>query len=131
MKVFLSVFLAIMAALFVAKLLDDPPDTQTTNGPAPRSVRPARHLASPNFRVRVRKSNMGGASFLVRILDVQSANDDPVLVKTVSINENKDCTENPNKTLALGETITLLAEFCDPIKVRIVTDRGEVTYHFD
>jgi hypothetical protein len=89
-------------------------------------------------------------------LKVQSLNDKPIEVKKVIVNENEECSANPltklanalksegrdsrmleaaagaidgqTGTMKYGEVAVIPLYNCLPAKVRIVTDRGQVTY---
>ena len=67
----------------------------------------------------------------VASLTIQSANDYPVLLREIVINEKPQCSVKPNKSLTLGDTYDVSLGACDPLKVRIVTDHGEAIYSFN
>jgi hypothetical protein len=92
-------------------------------------------------------------------LTIQSMNDDPIQVKDVVVNENADCTADPLPklraaqkaaggdvealdriiaretprvaTMKFGDKTTVRYLDCDPIRVRIITDRGEAVYDLE
>jgi hypothetical protein len=51
----------------------------------------------------------------VASLSIQSANDYPVLLKEVVINEKPQCSVRPNATLTLGDTYDVPLISCEPI----------------
>ena len=94
----------------------------------------------------------------VRRLTIQSLNEQPVVVKNVVVNDNEECTANPLAKLAdalkaEGRDVGMLAQLaaksavattmkygdvanvplygCQPIRVRVLTDRGESVYLFE
>jgi hypothetical protein len=102
-------------------------------------------INSPNFKVRHHVKQVEGACkynpsgtlclqhsyYPYASLTIQSANDYTVELKEVVINEKSECTVKESKTMTLGDTYEVPLGGCDPIKVRIVTDRGEAVYNFD
>lgn len=94
----------------------------------------------------------------VRRLKVQSLNEQPITITNVVINDNDDCSTNPIakiakalkaegrdpgllsqlpdqskyvSTLKYGDVANVPTFGCEPVKVRIVTDRGEKTYDLE
>jgi hypothetical protein len=91
-------------------------------------------------------------------LKIQSLNDEPILVKNVVVNDNEECSANPLAKLAgalksegrdpgvLGQvpatsSVTATMKYgdvaevplfgCEPVRVRIITDRGEKVYELE
>lgn len=101
--------------------------------------------SGPDFKVRHRvreveagcRYNPTGMKCLqydhasVASVSIQSANSYPILLKEVVINEKEQCSVKPNTTLTLGDTYDVALNFCDPIKIRIVTDHGDAIYGFN
>jgi hypothetical protein len=76
------------------------------------------------------------------ILNVQSLEENPVVVKRILANDDPKCvnTDQPQSVtqpIKLGQALKFLlgvpsfGPVCDPVKVVITTDRGEVAFHFD
>jgi hypothetical protein len=97
----------------------------------------------PDFKVAVVEEYLDrSATRPVPFLKIQSLNDDPVTITSVIMNENDDCSDkNINQKLNLGDVyktppatkvfmLLLAGKMCEPVKVRIRTDRGEVVYTF-
>jgi hypothetical protein len=66
-------------------------------------------------------------------LKVQSLDEQPIAISDVTVNERPDCilvNGSKNTTMSFGD-VSYVISLCDPLRVRIVTDRGESTYHFE
>ena len=66
-------------------------------------------------------------------LKVQSLGEEPVAVRDVTVNGRPDCVlvNGPKDTTMNYGDVSYVISLCDPLRVRIVTDRGESTYHFE
>ena len=66
-------------------------------------------------------------------LKVQSLNDEPVSIKDLIVNDRAECilVNGPkDSTMKFGDVSYVLTR-CEPIRVRILTDRGEKTYEME
>jgi hypothetical protein len=66
-------------------------------------------------------------------LKVQSLGEQPVAIRDVTVNGRSDCVlvNGPKDTTMNFGDVSYVISLCDPLRVRIVTDRGESTYHFE
>ncbi len=66
-------------------------------------------------------------------LKVQSLGELPVAIKDVAVNDRPDCIliNGPKDTTMNFGDVSYVISRCEPVRVRIVTDRGESTYNFD
>jgi hypothetical protein len=91
-------------------------------------------------------------------LTLQSLNEQPVVVQNVIVNDNEDCSANPlaklatalkaeghdpgllaripatssvQATMKYGDVATVPLFGCEPVRVRVVTDRGEKVYDLE
>jgi hypothetical protein len=91
-------------------------------------------------------------------LKIQSLNEQPILVKNVIVNDNADCSANPlaklsaalkaegrdpgllervpptssvTATMKYGDVATVPLFGCEPVRVRVITERGERIYEME
>jgi hypothetical protein len=66
-------------------------------------------------------------------LKVQSLGEQPIAVKDVTVNDRPECIliNFPKDTTMKFGDVSYVVSVCDPLRVRIVTDKGESTYHFE
>jgi hypothetical protein len=66
-------------------------------------------------------------------LKVQSLGEEPVAIRNVTVNGRPDCVlvNGPKDTTMNFGDVSYVISLCDPLRVRIVTDKGESTYHFE
>jgi hypothetical protein len=66
-------------------------------------------------------------------LKVQSLDEQPVSVKDVIVNDRPECilaNGKKNSTMKFGDVGYILS-LCEPLRVRVVTQKGESTYNFE
>jgi hypothetical protein len=64
-------------------------------------------------------------------LKVQSLSEQPILIKDLIVNDRGDCVFfnlAKGRTMYLGD-VSYVATMCEPIRVRVVTDQGEMTFN--
>jgi hypothetical protein len=66
-------------------------------------------------------------------LKVQSLGEEPVAIRDVTVNGRPDCVlvNGPKDTTMNFGDVSYVISLCDPLRVRIVTDKGESTYHLE
>jgi hypothetical protein len=66
-------------------------------------------------------------------LKVQSLDEQPIAIKDVTVNDRPDCilVNGPKDTTMKFGDVSYVLSVCDPVRVRIVTDKGDSTYHFE
>jgi hypothetical protein len=97
--------------------------------------------AGPNFKVWVNQTHIPPNNDPYDILNVQSREDHPIMVKDIVMNGDPKCvnmglsTYTADKAMKLGEVYRFPLGIhglnaCEPVKVVITTDRGEAAYGF-
>ena len=64
-------------------------------------------------------------------LKVQSVSEQPILIKDLIVNDRANCVFfnlAKGRTMYLGD-VSYVATMCEPIRVRVVTDQGEMTFN--
>jgi hypothetical protein len=95
----------------------------------------------PAFKVWVEQTHIPPNNDPYDILNVQSREDKPITVKRVVMNDNPKCVnsdmaiQKPDVPMKLGEVSRFPLGIhgfnaCQPVKVVVMTDRGEATYQF-
>lgn len=98
--------------------------------------------AGPAFKVWVKQTHIPPNGDPYDVLNVQSLEEEPIVLKGVVMNGEPRCvsmeasTYKPDTPVKLGEVYRFglgIHGFnaCEPVKVAIMTDRGEATYHFN
>jgi hypothetical protein len=98
--------------------------------------------AGPDFKVWVKQTHIPPNDDPYDVLNVQSREEEPVVLKSIVMNDDPKCVNmdlgnyKPDKPVKLGEVFRFglgIHGFnaCEPVKVVIMTDRGEATYHFN
>jgi hypothetical protein len=98
--------------------------------------------AGPDFRVWVKQTHIPPNGDPFDVLNVQSREEEPIVLKGVVVNGDPKCismeasTYTPETPVKLGEVYRFALGIhgfnaCEPVRVVIVTDRGEATYHFN
>ncbi|MFG3596479.1 hypothetical protein [Bradyrhizobium sp. RDI18] len=99
--------------------------------------------SSPDFKVWMEQTRIPPNNERYDILNVQSREEKPIIVKSILMNDDPKCVRLSNAIprkdgtpMVLGETQRIglgLHGFtaCRPVKVVISTDRGESTYYFE
>ena len=97
--------------------------------------------AGPDFKVWVKQTHIPPNDDPYDVLNVQSREEEPILLKGVVMNDDPKCinmglsTYKPDTPVKLGEVYRFALGIhgfnaCEPVKVVITTDRGEATYTF-
>jgi hypothetical protein len=66
-------------------------------------------------------------------LKVQSLNEEPISIKDLIVNDRTECilVNGPkDSTMKFGD-VSYVLSLCEPVRVRILTDRGEKTYEME
>jgi hypothetical protein len=98
--------------------------------------------AGPDFKVWVKQTRIPPNNDPYDILNVQSREEEPVVLKSIVMNDDPKCINmdlgnyKPDTPVKLGEVFRFglgIHGFnaCEPVKVVITTDRGEAIYHFN
>jgi len=98
--------------------------------------------AGPDFKVWVNQTHIPPNNDPYDVLNVQSREEKPIVLKGVVMNDDPKCvnvdlsTYKPDTPVKLGEVYRFALGIhgfnaCEPVKVVIRTDRGEATYHFN
>jgi hypothetical protein len=98
--------------------------------------------AGPDFKVWVKQTRIPPNNDPYDVLNVQSHEEEPVVLKSIVMNDDPKCINMDLGNYKPGMPVKLGAVFrfglgihgsnaCEPVKVVITTDRGEATYHFD
>jgi hypothetical protein len=96
----------------------------------------------PDFKVWVNQTHIPPNNDPYDILNVQSREEKPIIVKRILMNDDPKCINMSLSSYTLGTPMKLgevqrfplgLANFgaCAPVKVLISTDRGESVYNFN
>jgi len=97
----------------------------------------------PDFKVWVNQTHIPPNNDPYDILNVQSREEKPIMVKRVLINDDPKCVNmaasvnyQADKPVKLGEVLRFALGIhglnaCAPVKVLVSTDRGESTYTFE
>ncbi|KRR15998.1 hypothetical protein CQ12_29040 [Bradyrhizobium jicamae] len=97
----------------------------------------------PDFKVWIEQTRISPNNARYDILNVQSREEKPIIVKSVLMNDDPKCVNLSNAIpkkdgapMVLGETQRIgLGLYgvtaCNPVKVVISTDRGDSTYRFE
>jgi hypothetical protein len=97
--------------------------------------------AGPDFKVWVKQTHIPPNNDPYDVLNVQSREEEPVVLKSIVMNDDPKCINmdlgnyKPDTPVKLGEVFRFglgIHGFnaCEPVKVVISTDRGEATYTF-
>ena len=98
--------------------------------------------AGPHFKVSVKRTHIPPNNDPYDILVVQSREEEPVVLKSIVMNDNPKCVSLDMGTYKAGTPVKLgeVYQFglgihgfnaCEPVRVVITTDRGESTYTFN
>jgi hypothetical protein len=98
-------------------------------------------LSDPSFKVWVDQPFSHGLDRNIVVLNVQSREDKPIIVRGVLANDDPKCvnTNQPQsfeQPMKLGQVLRFTLGIrdlgaCDPVKVVISTDRGDSVYRFN
>jgi hypothetical protein len=97
--------------------------------------------AGPDFKVWVKQTHIPPNDDPYDVLNVQSREEEPIVLKGVVMNDDPKyinmglSTYKPDTPVKLGEVYRFALGIhgfnaCEPVKVVITTDRGEATYTF-
>ena len=111
-----------------------------------------------NHRIQCGRNLYPSVDVEVMKLKIQSLNDEQILVKNVVVNDNEECSANPlaklagalksegrdpgalaqvpvtssfKATMKFGDVADVPLYGCEPVRVRIITDRGEPVYELE
>jgi hypothetical protein len=98
--------------------------------------------ARPDFKVWIEETHVRPNNDRYYILDVQSREDKPLIVKGVVMNDDPKCVNldgsflNKGAEVKLGQVLRFPLGIpglgaCEPVKVLISTDRGDSVYNFN
>jgi hypothetical protein len=96
----------------------------------------------PDLKVWVSQTHVSTDNGLFNVLNVQSRESQPIVIKSVLMNDDPKCVRmdqslyRPGAPVKLGEVVRFflgMANFnaCEPVKVVITTDRGVATFNFE
>jgi hypothetical protein len=98
---------------------------------------------SPDFKVWVDQTHIPPKDAAFDILNVQSREEKPIIVKRILMNDDAKCVDMGASMTFKADTPVKLGEVhrfalgvhgfnaCSPVKVLISTDRGESVYNFN
>ena len=97
--------------------------------------------AGPDFKMWVKQTHIPPNYDPYDVLNVQSREEEPIVLKGVVMNDDPGCinmelsTYKPDTPVKLGEVYRFALGIhgfnaCEPVKVVISTNRGEATYTF-